>query len=1015
MCSQKIEKEVVRVGRMERAANFDGVTPRWAHLTCTQQREKIDDVALLHGLDNLRAEDQDDARAVVEGRPLKARMDVDDDEDDEGSKKGGKGKKGKAAGKKKKGKRGRDEEEEEEEEDEDDGKKKTGKKAKTGKGGKSGAAAAPKEEEKVEGEQDVDTDYSGMTAAQLKEECKAHELPATGAKAKLIERLTEWQSQQKQQNKKADTTSKTAASTASSSSAASASVTSASPTKAIDPQEAEYERQLKEEGTLRWSIRDPLKKHLSASQVKSIVEQLGLSTYGGPDRLLDTLTDIMMYGVPAACPECGQSKVYYKEGLYRCGGIASEWAKCGWTGEDVDRAEFEVPDGWEDHPPFDTYRWKAHTKPLEAHRHKAQQAAAKQQAISKKRDDDETQKAEKRRREEQEADEANVLCRLRILPHGKAFVTPLAELKASILDKGGLVARSVKDADVVLCVASVVEEGKGKVLKDAATSSVAIVKEEWLLDSLEKKAMQPVKQYALSDDSAAVDQAQKQIESKQEEKKAQKSGSSGDKSGGKSGFGGKSGKSGKLKLQKGARAAVDPDSGWDENGHILEQSADEIYSVAMSLADVVTGHNSYYILQLIEANTGSSFHVFRKWGRLGTEQGHSKITQYGSKAEAVREFCAVYLDKTDNEWRDRKSFTKRFGKFNVVEQDYSQDDTEMDGIDEADGDEQSALQPAVQAVVKMLFDVKQMQRVLLELDIDMDKMPLGKLSRAHIQKGYDCLSEIQDLIAENNEHALIAACNKFYSIIPRSFGAKKPPIIATLDMLKKELEMVESLLDMSTAVGMMKVEKKDKATAEDGKDEKARPPSAIDLHYQKLKTDMRALDTTDDTYTLIEQYLQNTHADTHRAFDLELLDVFELVREGEEARFAGHKDDSNRQLLWHGSRTTNFVGILSQGLRIAPPEAPATGYMFGKGGTPHCVTHRAQHASLTYQTAHWLVARLLSVPLCSVLRRQQQQERQLRVRLGFEQHRLHAAVRGGAGQDERTHSRRVHGQSAQGQ
>lgn len=27
----------------------------------------------------------------------------------------------------------------------------------------------------------------------------------------------------------------------------------------------------------------------------------------------------------------------------------------------------------------------------------------------------------------------------------------------------------------------------------------------------------------------------------------------------------------------------------------------------------------------------------------------------------------------------------------------------------------------------------------------------------------------------------------------------------------------------------------------------------------------------------------------------------------------------------------NFLGILSQGLRIAPPEAPPTGYMFGKG------------------------------------------------------------------------------------
>lgn len=34
-------------------------------------------------------------------------------------------------------------------------------------------------------------------------------------------------------------------------------------------------------------------------------------------------------------------------------------------------------------------------------------------------------------------------------------------------------------------------------------------------------------------------------------------------------------------------------------------------------------------------------------------------------------------------------------------------------------------------------------------------------------------------------------------------------------------------------------------------------------------------------------------------------------------------------LLWHGSRLTNWVGILSKGLRIAPPEAPVTGYMVG--------------------------------------------------------------------------------------
>lgn len=54
-------------------------------------------------------------------------------------------------------------------------------------------------------------------------------------------------------------------------------------------------------------------------------------------------------------------------------------------------------------------------------------------------------------------------------------------------------------------------------------------------------------------------------------------------------------------------------------------------------------------------------------------------------------------------------------------------------------------------------------------------------------------------------------------------------------------------------------------------------------------------------------------------------------REGEEMKFEEWKTLPHHRLLWHGSRLTNFAGILSQGLRIAPPEAPVTGYFLGKG------------------------------------------------------------------------------------
>ena len=58
--------------------------------------------------------------------------------------------------------------------------------------------------------------------------------------------------------------------------------------------------------------------------------------------------------------------------------------------------------------------------------------------------------------------------------------------------------------------------------------------------------------------------------------------------------------------------------------------------------------------------------------------------------------------------------------------------------------------------------------------------------------------------------------------------------------------------------------------------------------------------------------------------------MFKLERDGEDKRY-NPKKLGNKMLLWHGSRFSNFVGILSQGLRIAPPEAPKTGYLYGKG------------------------------------------------------------------------------------
>lgn len=168
----------------------------------------------------------------------------------------------------------------------------------------------------------------------------------------------------------------------------------------------------------------------------------------------------------------------------------------------------------------------------------------------------------------------------------------------------------------------------------------------------------------------------------------------------------------------------------------------------------------------------------------------------------------------------------------------------------------------------------------------------------------------------DSHHAkFVDGSNQFYTLIPHDFGLKKPPILNDPKLIKEKTDMLNNLLEIEIAYNLLKG---DSNTEED----------PIDLHYKKLKCSMEVLEKESDEFKELIKYIQNTHAATHSNYKLEVEDIFKISREGESDRF---KSLHNRQLLWHGSRLTNFAGILSQGLRIAPPEAPSTGYMFGKG------------------------------------------------------------------------------------
>lgn len=96
---------------------------------------------------------------------------------------------------------------------------------------------------------------------------------------------------------------------------------------------------------------------------------------------------------------------------------------------------------------------------------------------------------------------------------------------------------------------------------------------------------------------------------------------------------------------------------------------------------------------------------------------------------------------------------------------------------------------------------------------------------------------------------------------------------------------------------------------------------------------------------MLRDYVKNSS----QGYNLQVLEIFSLKRDGEDKKFNPDKLD-NRKLLFHGSSFSNFVGILTNGMRIAPPEAPCSGYNFGKGVYTADMAGKSANYCRTYQS-----------------------------------------------------------------
>lgn len=342
-------------------------------------------------------------------------------------------------------------------------------------------------------------------------------------------------------------------------------------------------------------------------------------------------------------------------------------------------------------------------------------------------------------------------------------------------------------------------------------------------------------------------------------------------------------------------------------------------------------------LQILHNGSGADFKTWTRWGRVG-ERGQSAMLGSGSLDDALHNFEKKFKDKSGLTWANRGDEPKA-KKYAYVERSYNPDSDEedeaVDAEDDADAKNGSSskvpvaectLEPPVQNLMKLIFNQSYFDATMADLNYDANKLPLGKLSKGTIARGFQALKDLSVILDKTDAASLAEAeelSNRFYSVIPHAFGRNRPPIIRTNDQLKKEIELLESLSDMKDAAAMLKSSLKEDSGIHQ-----------LDRQFNGLNmNEMSPLDRKSKEFIELETYLNDSKGATHY-LSYKVEDIFRIERQGELERFEKSeysKVSSNRRLLWHGSRVTNFGGILGQGLRIAPPEAPVSGYMFGKG------------------------------------------------------------------------------------
>jgi poly [ADP-ribose] polymerase 2/3/4 len=335
----------------------------------------------------------------------------------------------------------------------------------------------------------------------------------------------------------------------------------------------------------------------------------------------------------------------------------------------------------------------------------------------------------------------------------------------------------------------------------------------------------------------------------------------------------------------------------------------------LQVTDIKTNRNKYYAVELHSSK--SKFRVYTHYGRtddLDTNPaaGARESRYFDSLPEAQGMYDKIYKEKTSaaKGYKELALASSKIGSKKTMGQSSGViDDKTLKKIADQEAKDTTTpqaprvtLHKDIQEIVSYLYSEATnalISTVNATITANGIETPLGVLTLGQIDKGQAVLEELAASLAKKKKDndKLLELSGDFYTVIPHRFGrSKEQALLAVIDTADKVNDKQDTLQLMRDMLNV------------NGKTNVLVNPE-IEQKYKALGCEIELVDST--PLKEMKDYFEKS---VIRGSKVKVKNLWKIKRPDEHEHFA--KDIDNQRLLFHGSASKNWVGILSRGLLL---------------------------------------------------------------------------------------------------